>query len=256
MTRSGPPTIIAFASPKGGAGKSTNCLNIAGALCKRGQVVHIVDFDQSQTLWRWYQDSSSAQAIANLTVAKAPDKDLDLFVRQVWKHPADYVLIDLAGHLSREMLHLAVFATLTITPTKISEPDIVEADKLHAQLEDIQTRISKPIIHRLLINEVPFMLAAFEYALLDQLASAEVPRFHTLMRKRSAYGETFMSGQPPHYADQSRPSVTKAVAEIDALVDEIIAATTTTSAATETTTSAYRAPAEGEGTNTREKEAA
>jgi len=36
---------IAFASPKGGSGKSTSCLSIAGYLAKNEKRVLVVDFD-------------------------------------------------------------------------------------------------------------------------------------------------------------------------------------------------------------------
>src|SRR4051812_45526968 len=63
MPEHAPPTIIAFASPKGGAGKSTTCLSIAGALAANGQPVHIIDCDPSETLYRWYTANESAQTI-------------------------------------------------------------------------------------------------------------------------------------------------------------------------------------------------
>lgn len=215
------PTIISFASPKGGAGKSTSCVNIAGALLAQGKTVHIVDFDQSLTLWRWYSTNDAAREISGLTVQKAPETDLGQFVKETWQHPADYVLIDLAGQLTRDMLYLAIYAHLTITPIKISEPDIVEANKLHAQLREAQKTVTKPIVHKLLVNDVPNMLAAFQYALLDELANASLPRFGTVIRHRAAYGESFMTGQPPHFADRSRLPIAKAVDELEHLIDEI-----------------------------------
>jgi len=221
MNTTTPPTIITFASPKGGAGKSTNCLNIAGALAAKGHSVHIIDFDQSETLWRWYDKNKDAQEIENLSVEKGPQQLTRDTFSAIWRAPVDYVLIDLAGQLTRDLLRLAVFATLTITPIKISEPDITEANKLLRRLRDIQKTVRKKIIHRLLVNDVQSMLASFEWALLDQLKTAELPRFDTLIRRRAAYGESFVTGQPPHLADQSRAPIQKAVAEIDLLVAEI-----------------------------------
>ncbi|WP_414463406.1 division plane positioning ATPase MipZ [Hyphomicrobium sp. DY-1] len=226
MTDTTPPTIIAFASPKGGAGKSTTCLAIAGALLSKGYSVHIIDFDQSQTLWRWYTEKAAPTATTNLTVQLPPKENLSDFAKGLWSHPADFVLIDLAGQLTREMLHLAVFATLTITPVQLSEPDIVEANRIHDQLLDIQTRVHKPIIHRLLVNNVQPLRGAFENALLDELIQAQLPRFNRLIFHRAAYKEIFGTGLPPHFADQTRPAITKAVDELDALFAEIETALT------------------------------
>ena len=45
--------------------------------------------------------------------------------------------------------------------------------------------------------------------------------FDTLLHQRAPYAEAFLTGQPAHYADRNRPPVRKAVAEIDALIEEL-----------------------------------
>lgn len=224
MNAKAPPTIIAFASPKGGAGKSTSCLSIAGALASEGHKVQVIDFDASQTLFRWYEANPSAREIKNLTVERGPDTDIADFIRDIWHNRSGVVLIDLAGALTDKMLHVAAFADLIITPAKLSEPDILEANKLYQQLIAIGTRIGKPIKHRILINEVPSILAAFQIHLLDELRSTALPRFENLVHYRAAYPESFLTGLPAHFATaKERPTISKAVAEINALVDEIYA---------------------------------
>lgn len=224
MNTKTPPTIIAFASPKGGAGKSTSCLSIAGALAAEGHRVQVIDFDASQTLYRWYQANPSARDITRLTVETGPAGDIAAFVRDIWHNREGVVLIDLAGALTDVMLHIAAFADLIITPAKLSEPDILEANKLYQQLIAIGTKIGKPIKHRILINEVPSILAAFQIHLLDELRSTALPRFDNLVHYRAAYPEAFLTGLPAHFAsDKERPTIVKAVAEINALVDEIYA---------------------------------
>lgn len=221
MNTSTPPTIITFASPKGGAGKSTNCLNIAGALAAKGHSVHIIDYDGSQTLWRWYSANKDTQDIHNITVEKGPTEITKDVFYAIWHAPVDYVLIDLAGQLNDTLIRLAVFAALTITPIKLSEPDIAEANKLLGRFRHIQKTVRKKIIHRLLVNDAGNIFAAFERDLLEQLRNATLSRFDTIVSRRAAYGESFVTGLPPHFADRKRGPVQKAVDEIDALVAEI-----------------------------------
>jgi hypothetical protein len=57
------------------------------------------------------------------------------------------------------------------------------------------------------------------------MQEAELPRFKTMIYHRASYGESFMSGFPPHQADRSRHTVSKAVEEVDDLVLEIEALT-------------------------------
>ena len=45
--------IVAFASSKGGVGKSTICAAIGARLAQRGEEALILDLDQNRTLERW-----------------------------------------------------------------------------------------------------------------------------------------------------------------------------------------------------------
>lgn len=225
MPNDNTPTFIAFASPKGGVGKSTSCLALAGALAADGHKVHIVDFDQTQTLWRWYKSNEAAQKIDGLTVEQGPPKeDIKEFLKELWTTRNGFVLIDLAGALTNHMLQLAAFAHLTITPAKLNEPDILEANKLFQQLIDLGRHVGKSISHRILLNEVPSLLAAYQVHMLGQIDGSPLNRFATLMHTRAAYPESFLTGLPPHFADRSRPTIAKAVDEIDALREEVYAA--------------------------------
>ena len=212
--------FISFASPKGGVGKSTSCLAIAGALLAAGNKVRIVDFDQTETIWRWYSTSPFAQAIPNLTVEKGPTDDIGHFISDLYQTATDYVLLDLAGALSDVVLIIAAFANLTITPAKVSEPDIIEASKMAHNLHAVAKRIGKPINHRILLNEVPSSISNDELDLIQQIDESNLQRFKTLIRRRAAYSKSFSRGTLPHMSDTPDK---KALAEIDALMDEITA---------------------------------
>lgn len=212
--------FISFASPKGGVGKSTSCLAIAGALLALGHKVRIIDFDQTETIWRWYSTSPDAQHFQNLTVEKGPTDNLDSYIKNLWHTATDYVLLDLAGALSDLTLMIAAFATLTITPAKVSEPDIIEANKMAHKLHAVAGRIGKPINHRILLNEVPTSISNDEVDLIAQIDGSSLQRFATLIHRRSAYSKSFSRGTLPHFiANPDR----KALAEIDALMTEVLA---------------------------------
>jgi len=210
--------FISFASPKGGVGKSTSCLAIAGALLAQGHKVRIIDFDQTETIWRWYSTSPAAQQIPNLTVEQGPQNDHGGYISTLWANATDYVLLDLAGSLSELTLMIAAFATLTITPAKVSEPDIIEANKMANKLHAVASRVRKPINHRILLNEVPNIVSRDEVDLIEQIDSSNLARFQTIIRRRSSYSKSFSRGTLPHFADPINP---KAIAEIDDLMREI-----------------------------------
>ena len=210
--------FISFASPKGGVGKSTSCLAIAGALLAAGEKVRIIDFDQTETIWRWYTTNAGTQHHPNLTVEQGPKTDHGYFVNDLWNTATGYVLLDLAGSLSDLTLTMAAFATLTITPAKVSEPDIMEANKMANKLHAVASRLNKPIQHRILLNEIPNIVSRDEVELVEQIDASNLARFATIIRRRSAYSKSFSNGTLPHFAPQPNP---KAIAEIDALMQEI-----------------------------------
>lgn len=218
MSHTDTAKFISFASPKGGVGKSTSCLGITGALLAAGEKVRIIDFDQTETIWRWYSTSPAAQAIPNLTVEKGPTEDLDTYIMDLYTNATDYVLLDLAGALTDLTVMVAAFATLIITPAKVSEPDIIEASKMADKLNEVGTRLGKSINHRILLNEVPSSISKDEVDLIRQIDESDLKRFQTLVYRRSAYSKSFSRGTLPHFsgfADQ------KALNEIEALMTEV-----------------------------------
>ena len=58
------------------------------------------------------------------------------------------------------------------------------------------------------------------YATLE-IVRLRLPRLKTRILQRAAYEEVGISGQPPHFADLKRPTVAKAVEELDAVRADI-----------------------------------
>jgi chromosome partitioning protein len=218
-----PPTIIALASGKGGVGKSTACLALAGALAEKGETVHIVDFDQNETLWTWYAGHEPARQIQNLTVEQAPKSNIAEFIEALYTERSGYVLIDLAGSLNDVMMLVAVFANIVIIPSKLGIADVMQADKLAEKLHQIGDKIGKPILHRILLNELPYFLAASQVHLMNQVNAMGVQRFENVLHVRPAYAEPQITGVPIQFDDRTRESTNKACKEVTLLLDEILA---------------------------------
>jgi len=75
----------------------------------------------------------------------------------------------------------------------------------------------------------PLSSGAQLYATLE-IVRLRLPRIKTRILQRAAYEELGLSGQPPHFADLKRPTVSKAVEELDAVradIDALMQATYT-----------------------------
>ncbi|MFM9942144.1 MAG: ParA family protein, partial [Hyphomicrobiaceae bacterium] len=126
------PLIISFASPKGGVGKSSACLAIAGALAARQYPVHIMDLDQNCTIADWYDEHRPP--IANLTVERTAEADFMARLKTLYHQRTGFILVDVAGVLTDVMIQAATIAHLTITPAKLSGSDVKKATDLHHRL--------------------------------------------------------------------------------------------------------------------------
>lgn len=167
--------------PKGGVGKSTSCAALAGALVKRGAPVHVIDLDRTRTLHRWY--NRFKPDMPGFRVETVDESEFMAHIRSVYPTHRWFILIDVASAFAKAMVQAATLAHLTISPTKLSEPDIVEATKLNRELRDLSATIGKPIPHRLLINEVSTLFPTYQRAALADIARCGVERFEAIVQQ-------------------------------------------------------------------------
>lgn len=218
----GETRLITFAQTKGGVGKSTMLLCVAGALVSKGHRVRIVDLDQNGTLIRWGEKHAHHYPL--ITVDTAPDQELGGYLldrfKKRWEEP-EFILVDLAGALSKTALLCAGLSHLTVSPTKLSEIDLSEATKLFFRIRAIAQEQGRDIVHRILINEVNVVGGKAQHHSYAQLAKSPMKLFKTEISQRSAYRDQFYGEAPPHLSDVTREPVRKARDEIEAFVQEI-----------------------------------
>ncbi|MBU2531164.1 MAG: ParA family protein [Alphaproteobacteria bacterium] len=215
-----PLRIIAFASPKGGVGKSTMCACLASVLASRGHQVTVLDIDQNRTLHQWALRFPQIQDYMN--IAPVDGDQLIEKVRGLYQTTSGYLLIDVAGAFQTATIAAATIADLTITPAKPSAPDIIEAVKLNREIRQLAQKIGKTIDHRILINGVSPIWPTYQRAAMGEIERAGLTRLATCIHDRAAYAEMFLTGQPPHYADETRNPIAKARNQLDELADEVL----------------------------------
>lgn len=211
--------IITLASSKGGVGKSTTTAALAGALAHRGLTVHIVDLDSNHTVSRWLGDGGGTP---RLSVSVADPQDLTEHLSAVERtHKPDVTLIDIAGTYERALTVAVARAHLTIIPAAPSEADLFEAARVARHIRSVFQAFGREPLFRLLLTRVQPLASHAQVHACAEIERLKLPAFASVIQQRAAYVEIGLSGLPPHFAEQSRATVVKAVAEIDVLVAEI-----------------------------------
>jgi chromosome partitioning protein len=225
--------VIALASSKGGCGKSTTALILAGAYAADGYSVHIIDADRSGRLFKW---ASFGTKPATITASQADEKNLRQEVEQA-RQMADVVLIDVEGSANASVAFAIGYADVVIVPANPSAPDVEDAISTVKLVRDMGGVARRTIPHALLWSRVPTAIRSREMeALAAQIGEGGIPvlgRVH----ERTAYKSLFSYATTlDHLPPAEVPGVEKAKAEAARLagaVGELIrtSSTTTTEAA-------------------------
>jgi chromosome partitioning protein len=214
--------IITCASSKGGVGKSTTCACLAGAFAQLGELVHIVDLDSNRTLSRWFPDTKTRPS--TITVSAPDPQNLTDHLQDIARRDApDLILIDVAGSYERALTVAMARAHMTLIPTSLAEAPVAEAAKTAHHIQQIYAPFEREPLFRVLLTQVQSLPPSHSQKhAMRELKRMQLPLLSNCLALRAAYEEIGLSGLPPHFADTKRETVMKAIAELNALRDEII----------------------------------
>ena len=112
---------ISIISQKGGAGKTTLAINLAGAAVEHGLSVMIIDLDPQTSAKKWHDDRANKEAPA---VISAHAERLPEILKAATDSGADLCIIDTAPHSSNEAMTAAESADLILIPCRASTFDL------------------------------------------------------------------------------------------------------------------------------------
>ena len=203
------PTVITVANGKGGVGKSTVAINLAGALSKKDKSVFLLDADPQGTSSSWFKIRKEQpntnlihKALEATDVPWSP-QDLAKRLKEDLKE-FSFILIDCGpanDSTTKTALALSDFVIIPVTP---SPYDLQSVQKTIHLIHDGRSRgairvrpsllVSRKIVGTNLGREVREALGAFE-----------VPIFKTEISQRVALCEAGIVGQTIHeYAHGSQ----------------------------------------------------
>ncbi|WP_274630927.1 ParA family protein [Arvimicrobium flavum] len=226
------PTIV-FASPKGGAGKSTSAVLLACELAAQGANVTMIDADPNKPVSRWARRPGKPD---NLTVVSDVSEDSVIDAIEEAATKTSFVIVDLEGTASMMVGYAMSRADLVVIPTQGSELDAVEAVKAVRLVRTQERAFGKTIPFAVLLTRVN--AAVITRDLRDiriQLAQAGIPVFEIPIVERAAFRAIFSFGGTLLSLDPKQVSNIKAAivnarayaAELVAVLKRAVAATGT-----------------------------
>ena len=185
------PTVV-FASPKGGAGKSTSAVLLATELAASGAGVAIIDADPNKPVSRWSKLPGRPASLAVID-----DVSERTIIRTIEEQAvrAAFVIVDLEGTASRMIPYAMSRADLVIIPTRGSVLDAVEAvaavREVKQQEEAFRIRIPAAVLFTCTSAAIrPRTLSSIE----AEFAANGVPVLRTRLHDREAFRALFSFG--------------------------------------------------------------
>jgi len=133
------PTTVVGCN-KGGSGKSTTAVNLATGLALRGLDVCLVDSDPQRSSSKWFAEREAAGLTPIFPLYEKRDSISQALKSLSEKY--EYVIVDVAGRNSRELITGASVADIIIAPHQCSQFDLDTLEELQEQVLRIRESVN------------------------------------------------------------------------------------------------------------------
>jgi chromosome partitioning protein len=185
------PTIV-FASPKGGAGKSTSAVILASELALAGAEVVVIDADPNRPVSLWAKRPGRPDRLSVLSDATEATI-IDEIEAAASRVP--FVIVDLEGTASMTVAYAISRADLVIVPTQGSQLDAAEAAKAIRLIRQQEKAFGRRIPYAVLFTRTSAAIRPRTLQhIRDEMLQNAVPTFETQMHEREAFRAIFSFG--------------------------------------------------------------
>src|SRR5271166_5926740 len=205
--------ILTVASTKGGAGKTTIIMALAGTQAAEGLRVAVVDADPNRAYASWASDVYEGAPVD--VRAEADETRLAEAIDELTP-TADLVLVDTAGFGNRAALLAIAAADAVIVPCTPSRADIEQAAKTLQLVDGAARAARRAIPARVVPSRIKIATAVSKHAVAE-LDAAALPRTVSGIGDRVAFAEMTFSGRVPFATSDAGMEIAGLIAELRGL---------------------------------------
>lgn len=214
-----PAKVVTVANQKGGSGKTTVLMQLAGSFARRGRRILVVDADPQGTATRWAasapDETPFPAAVVSLSAAGSKVH------REVAKFTEDYhvILVDCPPAVDSPAPQSALLiADLVLVPVIPSPLDLWAAIGIRQTIERMRD-INEGLQSRLVINSLePRTSVAREVK--EILREFGIPLMVAALHHRAVYRQSAVFGGTVH---SFGGKAARAIEEVESLTDEVVA---------------------------------
>ncbi|MFG5121777.1 ParA family protein [Methylorubrum sp. POS3] len=184
--------VIAFANPKGGAGKTTTALLLATELASKGAAVTIIDADPERWISQWAKLPGKPE---NVTIIGDVTEDTVVDAIEAAECTAQFVIVDLEGTASMMVSNAIGMSDLVVIPIQGSSMDAKGGAKTIRLIRNQEKMSRRKIAHAVVLTRTGAAITSRALRNVSvQLQAGGVEIFATAIVERAAYRDLFDYG--------------------------------------------------------------
>jgi chromosome partitioning protein len=213
--------VISFASPKGGAGKTTATLILASELLQQLQKpVTIIDADPNHPFERWLKLKHKPELL-NFTFDDSDDTILDNIEKA--KRESAAVLIDLEGTKNTRVTYAISQSDLVLIPVQGSILDAQEAAEAIKLIKRAEQAFKRKIDFAILFTRMPAAIVSKNFSdIARQFSDSEIPVLEAQLIEREAFKTMFSMGRVLYDLPEHTNGLQKAQHDSYNLADAVV----------------------------------
>jgi chromosome partitioning protein len=213
--------VISFASPKGGAGKTTATLILASELLQQLQKpVTIIDADPNHPFERWLKLKHKPELLSFI-FDDSDDTILDNIEKA--KRESAAVLIDLEGTKNTRVTYAISQSDLVLIPVQGSILDAQEAAEAIKLIKRAEQAFKRKIDFAILFTRMPAAIVSKNFSdIARQFSDSEIPVLEAQLIEREAFKTMFSMGRVLYDLPEHTNGLQKAQHDSYNLADAVI----------------------------------